>query len=125
MEMFVEVFKQSLSPITGMDEVLQAVCNDFKLAVLTNEGLEWAQYKLDRTGYKDYFDKIIVSAEIGEIKPDKTFFEKSLRIIDALPEECIFIDDSQENCRAAEGINIRSIHFKSPEQLVSSLENLL
>jgi hypothetical protein len=39
-------------------------------------------------------------------------------------DETIFIDDNLRNILAAEEFGIRSIHFKSPELLKSSLEEL-
>ena len=36
--------------------------------------------------------------------------------------EILFIDDNLRNVQAAEAIGIRSIHFKSPEQLKDALK---
>jgi HAD superfamily hydrolase (TIGR01509 family) len=72
----------------------------------------------------DLFDHIIVSGEVGLIKPDREIFELTLRQIDRKPSACIFIDDNDENVRAAESMGFATVHFRSPQQLADALRSL-
>lgn len=54
----------------------------------------------------DYFDGIYLSFEMQCCKPDKAIFEKLLAKEELAAEDCIFFDDSQENCAAAASLGI-------------------
>lgn len=119
---YIEFFKKGIEPIKGMEEILCALKSNYRLAALINEGTEWAQYKFEVSGFRKYFDKIIISGDVGCAKPESKFFQKVLKIIDAKSEECIFIDDQKKNCEAAESLGIKSIIFQIPEQLKRELK---
>lgn len=55
---------------------------------------------------KDYFNRIFLSCDLHLAKPDIRIFEKVLKKTESQPEETFFIDDSQENCKAAESLGI-------------------
>jgi len=56
-----------------------------------HEGMEMA----------DYFDGIVTSFEAKSIKPDAKIFETAIEKYQLVPEETLFIDDSQKNLSAA------------------------
>lgn len=107
--------------VPGMETFLEELKENFHLACLTNEGREWAQYKIDALNLRRFFSQIIESNKLRIIKPNPDFFIQALKLLDTKPEECVFIDDSQANCNAAKSIGIESIHFKSAEQLKQEL----
>ena len=111
--------------IDGVPELLERLKRGYSLAVLTNEGREWVEYKIRALGLERYFEFIIESNKLHLLKPSKEIFEKSLEILGAEPEECVFIDDKEANCIAAEGIGIRSIHFKDVRSLKEELNAYL
>lgn len=55
---------------------------------------------------KDYFDRIFLSCDLHLSKPDTKIFLKVLKKTTIKPEETLFIDDSKENCKAAESVGI-------------------
>ena len=60
---------------------------------------------------KDYFEETFLSYEMHLAKPDKAIFEKVLQDANLLPEETLFIDDSEANCKAAEEVRIHAQHY--------------
>lgn len=56
-----------------------------------HEGMEMA----------DYFDGIVTSFEAKSIKPDAKIFETAIEKYQLVPEETLFLDDSQKNLSAA------------------------
>ena len=54
----------------------------------------------------DYFDVVYLSFEMQCCKPDRMIFEKLLAKERIVAEDCIFFDDSQENCAAAASLGI-------------------
>ncbi len=57
-------------------------------------------------GVEDYFEHIYLSFEMKKAKPDADIFRQVLDETGILPEETLFIDDSEANCRTAETLGI-------------------
>lgn len=70
--------------------------------------------------YKHLFEKAYYSFEMGVRKPNKDIFEMVLRDSGLLPEETLFIDDSEPNIFTAQQMGIRTLHFPKNSNLLSS-----
>ena len=71
---------------------------------------------------KDYFEETFLSYEMHLAKPDKAIFEKVLQDANLLPEETLFIDDSEANCKAAEEVGIHTHHYHIGDDLSKIFE---
>lgn len=78
----------------------------------------------NKDGYtvNDYFEKIFLSYEMHLAKPDKAIFEQMLQEARLNPEETLFIDDSEANCRAASALGIQVHYYKIGEDLKKIFE---
>ena len=65
----------------------------------------------------DYFEETFLSYEMHLAKPDKAIFEKMMQDANLLPEDTIFIDDSEANCKAAEELGIHAHHYHIGDDL--------
>lgn len=94
----------------------------YRLVGLTNWSAD--KFALTRSRYEIFrlFDEIIVSGEVGLVKPEKKIFELMLQRIGRRAEECLFIDDSPTNVDAAASMGFSTIHFQSPTQLDEELK---
>jgi len=75
----------------------------------------------------DFFallDDIVISGEVGTIKPEPEIFEILLRKIGRPSNECLFIDDAIANIVQARKMGFATVHFQSPEQLDTELHKL-
>ena len=70
----------------------------------------------------DYFEETFLSYEMHLAKPDKAIFEKVLQDANLLPEETLFIDDSEANCKAAEEVGIHAHHYHIGDDLKEQFE---
>ena len=70
----------------------------------------------------DYFEETFLSYEMHLAKPDKAIFEKVLQDANLLPEETLFIDDSEANCKAAEEVGIHAHHYHIGDDLSKIFE---
>lgn len=61
----------------------------------------------------DYFDQVFLSQRVHLQKPDPALFRLLLRQTRSLPSETLFIDDLEENCRAAESCGISTFQNKN------------
>lgn len=120
---YIQILKKSIKTVPGIEPVLAQLSNNYKLAALIEEGKEWAEYKLEASGFSKYFNGIITSADLGVKKTDYRFFEETLKILNTDALECLFIDDKPINCNAAEFCGIASIIFDNPQQLVKELKD--
>ncbi len=73
----------------------------------------------------DAFDEIVISAEIGLVKPDSRIYEHILERMNIQPEEAIFVDDFQENVAGAHAVGMQTIHFQNPTQTMQELRTIL
>ncbi len=58
--------------------------------------------------FEDYFDKVYYSCRMGMRKPDKEIFEAVLSENKLLPEETVFIDDSEQHVKGAGACGINA-----------------
>lgn len=63
----------------------------------------------------DYFEQIFLSYKMRLAKPDIEIFEVVLKETGILPQETLFIDDSEANCRSAQSLGIITYHCKPDE----------
>lgn len=86
------------------------------------EGRHWLE---NEWRIADAFDHIVISAEVGMAKPDPRIFHLALDGLEVTPRESVFIDDFEENIKAARKVGLHAILFRDPEETVSELRQLL
>lgn len=69
----------------------------------------------------DAFDDIVISAEVGIMKPDPRIYQLSLAHLGLAPRQAVFIDDSLRNIEAAKKLGLAAVHFHSPQQVLQEL----
>lgn len=95
-----------------------------KTGVVSNAWPDSREY-LVRNHLDDAFDVLVISAEVGMMKPDPHIFELALKQLGVPAEEAAFVDDTRVNVEAASRMGIRGILFKNPKQMRTDLEALL
>ena len=108
-------------------EAIEKVKQHYKIFLMSNTNeIHYDLYVRDlqlRFGYKEFdalFDKSYFSFDIHLEKPDPRFFELILDHEHLLPEETLFIDDTEANIKVAKSLGIRTYHI-SREELVRNL----
>jgi putative hydrolase of the HAD superfamily len=64
-----------------------------------------------------------MSSEEGSTKPNPLIFERAATRMGVFPDECLFVDDNQENCNGAELAGMHSVLYTTNEALESSIAN--
>lgn len=72
-----------------------------------------------------YTDGRVVSGYVKCVKPDERIYRCLLDKYGLNPEECIFLDDLEENIEGARRLGIHGIHFTGYENASAKLEELL
>ena len=84
--------------------------NGYNTYILSNAPLDIPDY-LERNDLNKYFDGKIISSEEKIVKPNKEIYELILKRFSLNPEECLFIDDKQENINGAHLCKINGYVF--------------
>jgi len=93
------------------------------LAVLSNMTFDTLAYIRAEHSWIELFDKLFFSCEIGMSKPEPGIYTHCLKELDNDPDQCLFIDDSEENVEAAKKLGINSILFSELPELRKEINN--
>lgn len=75
--------------------------------MLSNAGRDFASYH--RYGMLgDFFEVILVSGEIGHLKPSREIYERLPLDLEAQPKDVGFVDNRADNVAGAEALGITS-----------------
>ncbi|MEK7175663.1 MAG: HAD-IA family hydrolase [Patescibacteria group bacterium] len=96
--------------------------NNFRVYALSNNTI--ALNDVLRKKFKlKVFDRIFSSAEIGLVKPDPKLFKYVLDEISANPEDCLFIDNTEQHIKAANALGFKGILFKNNRDFFSKIDS--
>ena len=74
--------------------------------------------------FMEFMDGGLVSFKAGKTKPDPEMYKQFLDVYDLNPEECLFIDDTEENVVVARKLGFKGIVFTGYEDLCNKLDEL-
>ncbi len=112
-------------PIPGSVELLAELRDrGTPLYGLTNFSAETYPPAFERFEFLRWFDGILVSGEVGLIKPDPRIFELLIERFAIDPRRAVYIDDVETNVIAARPLGIHGIHFTTPAALRAELAEL-
>jgi epoxide hydrolase-like predicted phosphatase len=103
---------------------IQSVRPALKTGVISNAWDGLRAY-MQAQGFLAPFDEVIVSAEVGLVKPDARIFHLALEKLGAQPAEAIFVDDMPENIAACEALGMKGVHFRSAAQALADVQTWL
>jgi 2-haloacid dehalogenase len=111
--------------ITGTVKILKQLKQaGYPLYGLSNWSAETFPSAREKYDFFHLFDDMVISGEVGHIKPDPVIFQILLHKIGRPAEECLLIDDSFPNIDQANKMGFATIHFESPVHLEKELEQL-
>ncbi len=92
-------------------ELLRRLRAGYKLALVTNfPDLPTAHRVFDTLNLWEYFDAIVVSAEVGYRKPSPLIFQKALEQLKVKPQEAVMVGDTLEaDIEGAKKLGIKTI----------------
>lgn len=96
----------------------------YRTALLSNFGDNARRLWTEVYPFIEYFDGVIISAEVGLMKPDPKIYHLALESAGVKPEEALFIDDFIENIEGARAVGLSTIHFTDPDRAYQQLAAL-
>jgi glucose-1-phosphatase len=110
-------------PLAPLVEHLKARGYTLVLGSNTND-LHAAQFRRQFAETLGHFDALVLSHEIGHIKPSADFYLACARAAGAPPSGCVFIDDLPENVAGARDAGLVGLVFRDVPTLVADLAAL-
>jgi putative hydrolase of the HAD superfamily len=93
------LFEESLDVITTLRERGHA------LALVSNCS-RGTREVVDSLGLSSVFDAVILSFEVGSLKPEPVIYRAALQALEASPTEALFVDDQTPFCDGARALGI-------------------
>lgn len=125
-EKFQEFMFAQTTPDKEMIELIRRLKEKYhlKIAVVNNEARELNDYRINKFQLNQFVDFFISSCFVHIRKPDADIFRLALDIAHVLPENVLYIDDTQMFVDVASDFGIRSIKHNNYISTSESLSSL-
>lgn len=115
--------KQSANKVL-MERVKELKPN-YKIGLLSNMGYDTLDAVFDESQRKEMFDDVLISSEVGLIKPSRDLYELALERLAVAADEVIFIDDRLPNIEGAQLLGMNTILFTTNKQFEQEFSRIL
>ncbi|GAB4508399.1 MAG: HAD family phosphatase [Anaerolineae bacterium] len=92
-------------------------------ALLSNDSVE-LRPKLERLNLLSLFDAVMISAEVGVMKPDAAAYTAVLAAVGRPAPETVFVDDRMENVEGARAVGMLAVHYTKGTNLRHAITSL-
>ena len=114
-----------LVPVEGMDAVVDDVLDrGFHVYLLSNAG-KFMSRRRDVIPHIGRFHGVMFSGDEGFVKPDSRLYRRLEEAYALTPEECLFIDDRDDNVQAAAAQGWRTHRFTGDINALKAVLNTL
>jgi HAD superfamily hydrolase (TIGR01509 family) len=97
----------------------------YKTAVLSNANSGVVERRIGQKWIEQCFDEVIVSADVGLVKPDPEVYKYAADKLGVATGECIFVDDKTIFLEAAGALGMGTVLYENFEQAATAIEQLL
>ena len=101
--------------------LLPTMKKNYKLFLLSNTDSIHKKYGWEKYDFLKYFDKLILSFEVGAVKPDEKIFREVEKASELPSSEHFFIDDIQEYVEGAKNVGWDAVQFIDYQKLMNDL----
>lgn len=93
-----------------------------KMALLSNIHLDGIVRLRSSFPRLELFDRLVLSAELRQMKPERAIYESCLEALGSPPGETLFVDDVPANIEGARAAGLAGLRFIDEEQFFEELE---
>lgn len=119
---FKDIFCSILIPNPPMFELVGRVSKKHRIALCSNTGPAHWESARKLMPFVDAFDPLILSFEVGLMKPGREIFDTLSRTSGVPYEQIFFTDDYLENVEAARSAGLQAVQFTGVNQLLADFE---
>jgi HAD superfamily hydrolase (TIGR01509 family) len=120
-DMYNDIFSLNGAAVEVLSRVKAA---GYKTLLLSNTDPERFGFVRRRFPEIFFFDAYVLSYELKLLKPDPAIYLAAARLAGVRPDECVFIDDMEENIAGAVETGFAGIHYRPETDLAIELVKL-
>ena len=121
---FKEAWQSIFTEVPVMVEMGIGLQRDYGTYLLSNTDPMHMEKQCNETRLLKVTGQLGLSYEYGCVKPGETIYRRFLEGYGLEAPTCVFIDDLEENVRAAEQVGMTGVHHTSPETTRYALDAL-
>jgi putative hydrolase of the HAD superfamily len=122
-ETFAKIYSDIFTPNNDVISLLPILKNKFKLILLSNTDPLHKKYGWEKYEFLSLFDHLVLSFEIGSVKPEENIYKAVEGFSKLTPHEHLYIDDIAEYTETAKELGWDGIQFLSYKQLLEELQS--
>jgi putative hydrolase of the HAD superfamily len=124
MEEFAPLWSSHFTVHTAVLPRVEALVGRVKLLLLSNTNALHVAYLRPQLPLLQRFDAVLMSCEVGHVKPEPAFYQLALERAGCAPHEAAFFDDLPEFVEAANALGIRGHVFTDAPTFDAQLKAL-
>lgn len=109
----------------AMVDYLRTLRPKYKIALLSNIGRGVMSRLFSESEQEELFDFVVLSSDVGMIKPDPDIFKFTSDKLGILPEECLMVDDIDDNIHGAKAAGMQGVVFTTTQDFLSEIDTIL
>jgi epoxide hydrolase-like predicted phosphatase len=109
---------------TSLLDFIRSLRPRYKTGVISNAWPDLRDYLIQQKA-DDAFDALVISSEVGIMKPKPKIYEMALDKLGVTAREAAFVDDSPLNVEAARALGMHGIAFKEPMRALNDLKEIM
>ena len=90
--------------------VVKELAKQYRVGLISNDLSEWSIYLRAKFAL-NFFEVVIISADVGIRKPDPKIYKHFLSEANVVPEYCVFVDDRSKNLKPASDLGMKTVRF--------------
>jgi putative hydrolase of the HAD superfamily len=127
LDKWLKAVKQAEQADDDLLDYIVELRKSYKTAILSNSNRGVVREKVGHDRLEQCFDLIVVSAEVGLVKPDAAIYDLTAEKLGVQDKECVFIDDRKPFTEAANLVGMTSILYQDQDtaSLINQLKTIL
>lgn len=119
-----DIVNKAEQPNLELLDYVRELKSKYKVAILSNAGSGVMERKFTKEQLA-LFDTVVVSAEVGFVKPQPEIFKLTADCLEVEVQECVFVDDLSPYVEGAAAVGMKAIQYDNFDQLKQELELVL
>jgi HAD superfamily hydrolase (TIGR01509 family) len=109
----------------AMVDYIRKLRSEYKVALLSNVGRGVIDRLFSPAELNELFDTVVLSSEVGMVKPDIKIFSFTSEKLGVPVENCLMVDDLQDNIDGARAAGMHGVVFSTTDVFISDMQLLV
>ena len=110
---------------TELVAYIRGLKDTLKIGLISNAWHELRGMIEQEWNIAEAFDDLVISAEVGFVKPDPEIYHLALDRMRVEPDQALFVDDFEMNIVAAVDLGMSAVRFENPRQVMEAVDRLV